>query len=392
MLLVGVVGFLPFYLSFSSQASGFLPNLYNPTRFAQYFLMFGPFLAAAVFLLLVAYRQVAVGWRAFGRWLLAVLLLPVVFLPFVILVGMFVPSARAFAEQQLAAPAGDIVRRVVNLRLRTPATWLFVGVMLAAIGALISRAWTTAARRPGRNLTFVLALFFTALLLTYGVEFVYLRDSFGTRMNTVFKFYYQAWILMAIASAYALHYISSRGSMPVRIVGLTVVGALVLGGLVYPAFAIPSKANNFQGEPSLDGARFVALYRPDEAAAIDWLRANTPLDAVIVEATGGSYSDFNTISAHSGRASLLGWGGHELQWRGNYDEPGRREPLIQTLYENRDDERIRQIVAEFGIDYLIVGPREVDKYKISPERRRAFPLLWDPVFEQGDYTVYVWRG
>ena len=35
--------------------------------------------------------------------------------------------------------------------------------------------------------------------LMFVVEFVFIRDSFGSRMNTVFKFYYQAWILIALA-------------------------------------------------------------------------------------------------------------------------------------------------------------------------------------------------
>ncbi len=40
------------------------------------------------------------------------------------------------------------------------------------------------------------------LALTLIVEFLYLRDSFGVRMNTVFKFYYQAWVMLGCASAY----------------------------------------------------------------------------------------------------------------------------------------------------------------------------------------------
>jgi uncharacterized membrane protein len=142
----------------------------------------------------------------------------------------------------------------------------------------------------------------------------------------------------------------------------------------------------------LDGARFVALYRPDEAAVIEWLKENTPPDAVIVEAPGGSYTDFNTISAHSGRAALLGWGGHELQWRGSYELPGQREPVIEMIYKNQDDEGIRQAVTDYGIDYLIVGPREIAKYKIPPNRQHSFLNLWTPVFEQGGYTIYLWQG
>ena len=37
-------------------------------------------------------------------------------------------------------------------------------------------------------------------------EFFYLRDLFGTRMNTIFKFYYQAWILFGLSAAYAVSF------------------------------------------------------------------------------------------------------------------------------------------------------------------------------------------
>ena len=49
-----------------------------------------------------------------------------------------------------------------------------------------------------------------ALLLAYSVEFVYLRDLFGTRMNTVFKFYFQAWVMLALAAAFGVSRLASR--------------------------------------------------------------------------------------------------------------------------------------------------------------------------------------
>ncbi len=392
LLLIGVIAYLPFYLGFSSQVSGFLPNVYNPTRFVQYFLMFGPFLVLLVFMLVVAYRRTDVGKKALGKWLLWTLLLPALFLILTVIVALLLPGARSFTEQVLRAPAAEIIPRILSIRLSAPFTWLIVGLLLAAIGALASRVWFKAERRPSGQLTFVLAMFFTALLLTYGVEFVYIRDTFGTRMNTIFKFYYQAWIMLAVASVYALYYINTRASTVLRVIAQILTVILVLGGLIYPMFAIPSKANGFQGEPSLDGARFVELFRPDEAAVIDWLVENTPPDAVIVEAPGGSYTDFNTISAHSGRATLLGWGGHELQWRGSYELPGQREPVIEMIYQNQDAEAIRQAVRGYDIDYLIVGPRELSKYSIPPNRRDAYLGLWTPVFQQGEYTVYLWQG
>ncbi len=392
LAVVGFVGYLPFYLTFRSQANGLWPNFYNPTRWVQYLLMFGPFLAALIFMLVVAYRRASPGRSSFLRWLLVVLLLPLAFLVLATVLAYAIPGIRTQIEGATGLTAATLLPQIAGVRLATPATWLFAGLLLAAVGALAALVWSGGDRRPGRNLTFALALFFTALLLTYGVEFVFLRDSFGTRMNTVFKFYYQAWIMMAIGSAYAVYYIGTRAAGALRAVALVVMAVLVLGAMVYPVFAIPSKANGFQGDPSLDGTLFVTANRPDEAAVIAWMRANTPADAVILESPGGSYSENNRISAYSGRPTLLGWGGHELQWRGTYDEPGRREPLIETVYRNQDEERIRGIVREFGIDYLVVGPMEMEKYKIAPNRKAAFNRLWQPVFEQGDYTVYAWRG
>ena len=58
-------------------------------------------------------------------------------------------------------------------------------------------------------------------LLVLLPEFIYLRDNFSTRMNTVFKFSYQAWAAFSIAGAYAVYTILAdfklaRPPMPQR--------------------------------------------------------------------------------------------------------------------------------------------------------------------------------
>ena len=37
-------------------------------------------------------------------------------------------------------------------------------------------------------------------LLILGPAFLYLRDNFGYRIITIFKFYYQAWIVLSLAA------------------------------------------------------------------------------------------------------------------------------------------------------------------------------------------------
>ncbi len=50
----------------------------------------------------------------------------------------------------------------------------------------------------------MLCLFGTAAALVAGCELLFVRDIFNSRMNTVFKLYYQAWLLLGIAAAPAL--------------------------------------------------------------------------------------------------------------------------------------------------------------------------------------------
>ncbi len=405
LAVLGFIFYLPFYLSFSSQAGGALPNVINPTRFVQFFLMFGVFLTALGWLLLAAWPRYAVRWRLFFQWLLGVWLLPAFFLGFSILAVVIVPSWRERVTGLLGSAVGDIVAAIVRLRITTPFTWLIVGVMIAFVAVLLLQVWrrdgkdadletqgAPSLRIPEQSLVFALALFGTGLLLVYVVEFVYIKDTFGTRMNTVFKFYYQAWLLMGVASGYALYYLHTRGRRWLKVVGIGSVLLLTMIGLLYPAFAIPSKANQFQGKPTLDGAAFLQRYQPDLYNVIQWIEQNVPEDAVIVEAPGRSYSDDNFISAFTGRATLLGWGGHELQWRGSYEEPGRREPLIEAIYTSRDPQQVSQIVQEFGISYMIVGPKERARYHIAPINEKAYLRLWEPVFTSGPYTIYRWRG
>src|SRR5690606_31677679 len=88
-------------------------------------------------------------------------------------------------------------------RLAAPWTSLItgagVGVGLVCLVALFQQR-----REMPRDLAFVLLLCVLGLGLLFAPEFVYLRDNFGTRMNTVFKFYYQAWLLLGLATAYAI--------------------------------------------------------------------------------------------------------------------------------------------------------------------------------------------
>src|SRR5690606_28426172 len=101
---------------------------------------------------------------------------------------------------------------------------------------------------------FGLLLALTGLALTLSTEFVYLRDVFGVRMNTIFKFYYQGWVLLALGSAYGMFWVGSafRPGPGVRIYQ-ALCGLMIAAGMVYPLFGYISRVENFRSTPDLDG-------------------------------------------------------------------------------------------------------------------------------------------
>ncbi|HEX8729115.1 MAG TPA: DUF2298 domain-containing protein, partial [Ktedonobacterales bacterium] len=77
----------------------------------------------------------------------------------------------------------------------------------------------------------VLCLVGTSAALVGVCELIFLRDIFGTRMNTVFKLYFQAWLLLGIASGPALMWLVGMAR-----------GALAGIFPLVPAVAVPAQA------------------------------------------------------------------------------------------------------------------------------------------------------
>jgi YYY domain-containing protein len=232
---------------------------------------------------------------------------------------------------------------------------------------------------------FALLLFATGALLVLSVEYVYLRDNFGTRMNTVFKFYFQAWVMWGVAGAYALAGFVRRGRVGV----VVAIGLLIAAGLIYPALAIPARAREHGGPPTLDGAAHLAGTHPDDYAAIRWLNANVDGAPVILEAPGDRFRAYvyeGRVAAHTGLPTLLGWAGHEHQWRGSGDEQALREPDIETLYTSVDPDEVLTLLDKYGISYVYVGPLERERYPTAGLAK--FAEVMQVVYDTGPVTIY----
>ncbi|HNB54880.1 MAG TPA: DUF2298 domain-containing protein, partial [Anaerolineales bacterium] len=258
---------------------------------------------------------------------------------------------------------------------------------LAVAGWLKKTDGDMGTARPGPGAgTFAGLLILIGTLLVIGPEFIYLRDQFGWRMNTVFKFYYQTWLLWGAAagSGSALLLKKLRGATQAG-VGVAIVLSAGIG-LLYPVLGMPTRTNNFQNPWTLDGIGYSFL-SGDDIAAVEWLKT-APM-GTLVEAVGGSYSGFARISGHSGMPTLLGWPGHESQWRGGYEEQGSRLGDIETIYRAGSWSQTEALLQQYNVRYIVLGNLERSTYGVNEAKFRRYLT---PVFEQGSTIIFEYEG
>jgi YYY domain-containing protein len=250
---------------------------------------------------------------------------------------------------------------------------------------------------------FALLLLFAGFLITMGTELFYVDDLFGEcceRMNTVFKLYFQTWVLFAIACAFGLYYLWSRWSGTTFLRALAkrswwgICLLLIACSLIYPIAATITLTDSFGGEPTLNGLAFFERDSPAESEAVGWLNDNVGDAPVIVEAFGGwdvgLFTYYWRISARTGLPTILGSPHHELQWRGSADDFGERIPDINLIYESQDIGQVEGLLEKYDVTYVFVGDLERQQY--GAEVGEKFAHFMDVVFENEGVTIYQVRG
>ena len=419
--------YLPFFLGFRSQAGApyLLPMLMRPTRFVHFLLIFGmPLWAISVLLIAQAFKQRFRYWQK-GVLSAVLLILSLFFLTF--LFSLIVASSSEGAgrvaglanelgvhlaqrpEQSLALGWGlTAVLAILPDFLTTRATYPVMTLFLATIIGLVVMIWlerfrgqkTASENNQQDVLPFALLLIFTATLLALGPEFVYLRDNFGVRLNTIFKFYYQAWIMFGVSAIFAIGYLWQKWKGSRRIVPLIAAAGYFLAFLIalfFPIYAVSSRAIEYRGPPTaddrlpatIDGLAQVKRFNADEYEAVIWLRENISGTPVILEAVGGQYSGYGRISAATGLPTILGWGGHEYQWRGDTPEPAIREPAVNKIYSQPDLVSVVELLNQYRVEYIYVGGLEQQLYGLAGLDKFAENLT--SVFNNNGVTIYRWE-
>ncbi len=259
------------------------------------------------------------------------------------------------------------------------------GVVALLLFLSVPAALLLTRRQAKTNQQFAVVLALMGLLVLIGCEIFYMKDFLGDgdwkRMNTLFKFYIQVWLLLAIASAAFLPWLMAmldKWRSPVlRIAWNVAFVALLAATLVYPVLGTGIRVNDrFPGARppigTLDGMAFMSVGSytwPSENNrielrydydAIRWLLANVSGTPVIAEANLPYYREGGLrVSSMTGLPTLLGM--HQSEQRYGW-QVGERDGLTREFFNTTDLDRTRELLAEMHIAYIYVGKLERTVY------------------------------
>ncbi len=232
--------------------------------------------------------------------------------------------------------------------------------------------------------TFAGVLLFAGLLILLGVEVFYMRDFLGGssyyRMNTLFKFYIQVWVMFGVVGAVLTADRWERAAIWRRpfwsLAWRVSLAGLVAASLVYPVLGTRTRVQDRFDDPpplgTLDGMAYMTtgtLAWPQgerielkyDYQAIQWLQAHVTGTPVLAEAKIGYYREGGMrVASYTGLPMPLG-GLHQSEQRWP-DQIGQRDGLYMEFWNTSDVERAWSLIQQLDISYVYIGQLEHTLY------------------------------
>ena len=217
-------------------------------------------------------------------------------------------------------------------------------------------------------------------------ELFYVGDVYGNRMNTVFKLYYPAWILLSICGSYSVYYWLAGYIRPqkfLKYLYTSIAAIIILCAFFYTPAATMTKIN----ESSISGFKNSTARLTDlEVSALAYANQNISLDQVILESVG-EWDGSGFISRNTGIPNLVNWPGHESQWRDSDPAIYQRAADVETIYSTRDLAQAKSLLGKYEINFIYVGDLELNRY--TAEQLEKFQSLGTIVFgDLGSVSIF----
>ncbi|MBN4059284.1 hypothetical protein JYT32_00010 [Dehalococcoides mccartyi] len=281
--------------------------------------------------------------------------------------------------------------QVADLISRLPVTGMLGVISAVLIAVTLSRA----RRGADDGAHYVMLIGTLAVYLLFAAELFFVHDLFGNRMNTVFKFYYQAWIVLSIVGGYGSyiwwhHHPSLTGRVKwISRTGIAVLAVVAVSSVYFPIASAVTKTVDSGLGPTLDSLSFLETREQEEWDVIELIREMSSAEDVLVEAVaelGGSYTSYGRIAGSTGVPTIIGWLGHERQWHGADGHFEGRQDDVETIYTTDDEQELRNLIDKYSLTMVIVGPRERSTY--GNIDMAMFDTLGHRIIERGEYTVF----
>ncbi|MEX0761686.1 MAG: DUF2298 domain-containing protein [Dehalococcoidia bacterium] len=287
------------------------------------------------------------------------------------------------------------------------ATAVFALALAAVVGgaALLAVAGRTSG---ARYIVAAAAMVVMALGIGAAVDVITVKGDIG-RMNTVFKFYLQAWWLLGLASAYFMWLMASSGWFSpgrltiTRAAWMAVLALLALGMMVYPVLGTKARVDDrfVTSGLGLDGMDFMdeatysepmgTLHLGNDRDAIEWLQRNVEGSPVIVEGLTDMYRWGNRVSVYTGLPAVVGWDWHQRQQRVDYAwAVTQRRSQVEQFYNTQDVTQAIKFLDRYEVRYVYVG--DLERLYYSEEGLAKFDQMEDrglrPAYEDDAVTIY----
>jgi len=246
----------------------------------------------------------------------------------------------------------------------------------------------------------------TALLITLVVELITVRGDIG-RMNTIFKFYLQAWTLLAVSggAAFAWMLFDFHAWLPRwRNIWQTILTILFACAVLYTITATTDKVSdriNPDAPRTLDTMTYMAhaeywdttvIDLSQDYRAIRWMQDNVKGSPVIVEANCPEYRWCSRFTIYTGLPGVVGWNWHQRQQRALIPSNlvTDRVDAIAIFYTTSDITLVRDFLSKYDVRYIVLGQLEQIYYPgeglLKFEQYNG--TLWKEVYRNMQTVIY----